>query len=69
MDGSLASGGTLTMRLVERLTDLDRRIDAERARNTPDQAALRRLTRERSLERDRMACLSGAAMPRWARGE
>jgi hypothetical protein len=28
---------------------------------------IRRLTRERLLARDRMAALTGCAMPRWAR--
>jgi hypothetical protein len=54
-------------RLAERLADLGRQIAAERARAVPDEMLIRRLTRERLLARDRLAALSGCAMPRWAR--
>jgi hypothetical protein len=54
-------------RLHERHADLERQIAAERARPAPDEALIRRLTRERLLARDRMAALTGCAMPRWAR--
>ena len=67
MDGSLPPGSTLMGRLVDRLADLERLIAAERSRGMPDEAAIRRLTRERLLARDRMAALMGCAMPRWAR--
>ncbi|MBU8537763.1 YdcH family protein [Falsiroseomonas tokyonensis] len=68
MDGGYgASGGLLRLRLVERLTDLDRLIAAERARSTPDEALIRRLSREKSLAKDRVAALGGCGMPRWAR--
>lgn len=69
MDGSIASGGGLLDRLEERQADLGRRIAAERARPAPDEVLIRRLTRERLLARDRIAALSGCAMPRWARPE
>lgn len=67
MDGSKAPGGTLMGRLVDSLADLERRIAAERSRGKPDEAAIRRMNRERLLARDRMAALMGCAMPRWAR--
>ena len=67
MDGSVAPGGTLMGRLVDRLADLERLIAAERSRGQPDEAAIRRLNREKLLARDRMAALMGCAMPRWAR--
>ena len=71
MDGSLpvspASSGSLMGRLAERHADLGRQIAAERARAVPDEMLIRRLTRERLLARDRIAALSGCAMPRWAR--
>jgi hypothetical protein len=54
-------------RLAERQADLERQIAAERARPAPDEMLIRRLTRERLLARDRIAALSGCAMPRWAR--
>ncbi|OYW10755.1 MAG: hypothetical protein B7Z53_00155 [Rhodospirillales bacterium 12-71-4] len=57
----------LKVRLVEKLSDLERRIAAERARQTPDEALIRRLSREKSLARDRMAALAGYGMPAWAR--
>jgi hypothetical protein len=56
-------------RLVDRLADLERAIASERSRGVPDEAMIRRLTRERLLARDRMAALSGCGMPRWARAE
>lgn len=59
--------GSLMGRLQERRADLDRQIAAERARPAPDEMLIRRLTRERLLARDRIAALSGCAMPRWAR--
>ena len=67
MDGSLAPGGTLQGRLVERQEEIERRIAMERARSSPDEILIRRLTRERLLARDRLAALAGCAMPRWAR--
>ena len=66
MDGSIPDLG-LKHRLVEREADLERQIAAERARTTPDETLIRRLTRERLLARDRIAALSGSALPRWAR--
>jgi hypothetical protein len=66
MDGSLP-GTWLTGRLAERQADLDRLIAEERARPAPDEMLVRRLMRERMLARDRLAALSGAAMPVWAR--
>lgn len=69
MDGSLAPGLSLMGRLVDRLADLERLIAAERSRGIPDEAMIRRLTRERLLARDRMAALTGCGMPRWARPE
>jgi hypothetical protein len=54
-------------RLVEREADLARQIAAERERPAPDEMLIRRLTRERLLARDRIAALTGSAMPRWAR--
>jgi hypothetical protein len=54
-------------RLIEREADLERQIAAERARATPDDVLIRRLMREKLLARDRIAALSGCAMPRWAR--
>ncbi|MGX9962627.1 YdcH family protein [Roseomonas sp. F4] len=65
--GVSASGGVLRVRLVERLTDLERLIAAERARSAPDEALIRRLSREKLLAKDRMAALGGCGMPRWAR--
>lgn len=67
MDGGFASGGSLMGRLTERLLDLERQIAEERARPVPDEALIRRLSREKLLARDRVAALSGCAMPRWAR--
>lgn len=71
MDGSVPAGGSqegwLQGRLTERLADLDHLIAEERARPAPDEARIRRLSRERLLARDRMAALAGCAMPRWAR--
>ncbi|MGK7865346.1 YdcH family protein [Falsiroseomonas sp. E2-1-a4] len=68
MEGaSGVSGGTLKLRLVERLSDLERLIAAELARSTPDGALIRRLSREKLLAKDRMAALGGCGMPRWAR--
>ena len=66
MDGSIPDLG-LKHRLMEREADLERQIAAERARATPDETLIRRLMRERLLARDRIAALSGSAMPRWAR--
>ena len=66
-DGISASGGVLKLSLVERLSDLERLIAAERARSAPDEALIRRLSRETLLARDRMAALAGCGMPRWAR--
>ena len=60
-------GHSLMGRLDERQADLERQITAERARATPDEMLIRRLTRERLLARDRMAALTGCGMPRWAR--
>lgn len=60
-------GASLHGRLAELKAELERRIAAERARPTPDEALIRRLLRERLLARDRIAALSGCAMPRWAR--
>ncbi len=65
MDGSIPVG--LMDRLTERQADLERRIAEERARAAPDEMLIRRLQRERLLARDRLAALSGCAMPRWAR--
>ena len=67
MDGTIASGFYLMGRLAERQAELERRIADERARPAPDEALIRRLGRERLLARDRIAALSGCAMPRWAR--
>ena len=67
MDGSVLPGEGLMGRLAARQAELELRIAAERARPAPDEALIRRLTRERLLARDRMAALSGCAMPRWAR--
>lgn len=69
MDGSIASGGTLLGRLTERAADLERLIAAERARTAPDEALIRKLSREKLLAKDRLAALSGCGMPRWAREE
>lgn len=69
MDGSIASSGKLLGRLSERAEDLERLIAVERARSIPDEARIRRLSREKFLARDRMAALAGCAMPRWARNE
>jgi hypothetical protein len=69
MDGSIAPGFSLMGRLAERQAELERQIAAERARPTPDEGLIRKLTRERLLARDRIAALSGCAMPRWARPE
>ncbi len=65
--GTSGSGGTLKLRLVERLSDLERLIAAELARSAPDAALVRRLSREKLLAKDRMAALGGCGMPRWAR--
>ncbi|MDO9500397.1 YdcH family protein [Falsiroseomonas sp.] len=65
--GTSGSGGALKLRLVERLSDLDRLIAAELARSAPDAALIRRLSREKLLAKDRMAALGGCGMPRWAR--
>jgi hypothetical protein len=65
MDGSVPVG--LMGRLTERHADLERQIAEERARPAPDEMLIRRLMRERLLARDRIAALSGCAMPRWAR--
>jgi hypothetical protein len=54
-------------RLVDLVAALERRLADERARSNPDEAAIRRLCREKLLARDRLAALSGCAMPRWAR--
>lgn len=62
-----APGYLLRGHLAERQADLERRIAAERARPAPDEALLRRLTRERLLARDRIAALAGCGMPLWAR--
>ncbi|NKE47560.1 YdcH family protein [Roseomonas frigidaquae] len=68
MEGvSSASGGALKLRLVERLSDLERLIAVEQARSAPDTALIRRLSREKLLAKDRMAALGGCGMPRWAR--
>lgn len=67
MDGSLAPGGTLKGRLVERQAEIEQRIASERARSSPNEILIRRLNRERLLARDRLAALAGCAMPRWAR--
>jgi hypothetical protein len=67
MGGGFGSGGALLGRLAERHADLERLIAEERARPVPDELLIRRLSRERLLARDRMAALSGCAMPRWAR--
>ncbi|MDP3414461.1 YdcH family protein, partial [Falsiroseomonas sp.] len=64
--GTSGSGGALKLRLVERLSDLDRLIAAELARSAPDAALIRRLSREKLLAKDRMAALGGCGMPRWA---
>lgn len=69
MVGSFAAGGHLWSGLAARMAELDRRIAAERARPSPDQGLIRRLSRERLLARDRMAALSGCGMPPWARGD
>lgn len=69
MDGSIASGSLLMGRLAERQAELQRQIAEERARPNPDESLIRRLTRERLLARDRIAALTGCAMPRWARAE
>lgn len=66
MDGGFASGGYLMGRLTERHADLERLIAIERARPAPNEPMIRRMTRERLLAKDRMAALSGYAMPRWA---
>lgn len=66
MDASVP-GNWLKGHLAERQADLERRIAAERARPLPDEALIRRLTRERLLARDRIAALAGSAMPLWAR--
>lgn len=58
---------SLMGQLDARQADLARQITAERARATPDEMLIRRLTRERLLARDRMAALTGCAMPLWAR--
>jgi hypothetical protein len=68
MDGSIPDLG-LKCRLAERQAELDRQIAAERAKDAPDEMLIRRLLRERLLARDRLAALSGCAMPAWARGE
>jgi hypothetical protein len=69
MDGGFAPGISLMGRLAERQAELERQIAAERARPAPDQGLIRKLSRERLLARDRIAALSGCAMPRWARAE
>lgn len=69
MDGGSASGGYLMHRLTERQADLERQIAVERARPMPDEALIRRMSRERLLAKDRLAALAGCAMPRWARPE
>jgi len=69
MDGGITSGGRLMDRLTERRADLERHIALERARPTPDEALIRRMSRERLLAKDRLAALSGHAMPRWARDQ
>ena len=69
MDGASASGIHLMDRLTERKADLERQIAVERARPAPDEALIRRMSRERLLARDRLAALTGCAMPRWARPE
>jgi hypothetical protein len=66
MDGSIPDLG-LKCRLAERQAELDRQIAAERAKDAPDEMLIRRLLRERLLARDRLAALSGCAMPAWAR--
>lgn len=65
--GTSASGGALKLHLVERLSDLEKLIAVERARSAPDEALIRRLSREKLLAKDRMAALGGCGMPRWAR--
>lgn len=67
MIGGPVMGGSLHGRLAALQADLERRIADERARPTPDETLIRRLLRERLLTRDRLAALSGSAMPRWAR--
>ncbi len=67
--GTSASGGALKLHLVERLSDLERLIAVERARSAPDEALIRRLSREKLLAKDRMAALGGCGMPRWARDD
>lgn len=66
MDGNGPETG-LMGRLAQRRADLEQQIATERARVSPDEMLIRRLTRERLLARDRMAALGGCAMPRWAR--
>ncbi len=69
MDGSGLgiSDGSLKGRLAERMRELERQIAAERQRAAPDEALIRRLSREKLLARDRVAALGGCGMPRWAR--
>ncbi len=67
MPGLDCSRGGLQARLATRLEELEARIAAEQARPDPDPALLRRLRRERVLQRDRVAAAAGSGMPAWAR--
>jgi hypothetical protein len=69
MSGGFGFCQTLIGRLAEEQAGLDQRIARERARSTPDEPLLRRLQRERTLTRDRLAALSSTVMPPWARVE
>lgn len=55
-------------RLSARHAELERALLAETARPVPDDAALRRLKREKLLIRDRIAAIERGAMPPWAVG-
>jgi hypothetical protein len=69
MSGGFASSQILQGRLTDEQATIERRIALERARTVPDEPLLRRLQRERTLARDRLAALSGPVMPPWARAD
>lgn len=65
MDGSGAPSEALNGERDERQSSAVPRIDPERGHTAPEEALIRRLTRERLLARDRLDMPSGAAMSLW----
>lgn len=62
MEGS-APQDRLRTCLAEWQAEIERLIAAEHVRPVPDEALIRRLTRERMLARNRLGALPGQAMP------